>query len=65
MTMQLEYFTIREAAERLGKDQSQVWRYIDQKLLPAVRLGYQWVIERSAVESFTPPPRGNPNFRKS
>ena len=65
MTMQLEYFTIREAAERLGKDQSQVWRYIDQKLLPATRLGYQWVIERSAVENFIPPPRGNPNFRKS
>jgi excisionase family DNA binding protein len=63
--MQVEYLSIAEVADFLKKDRTQVWRYIRHKLLPAMKLGNQWVVERTAIENFTPPRRGNPNFRKS
>lgn len=59
------YYTTAEAAGVLGKDPSQVWRYIDAGLLPAINLGAQWVIEQAKVHEFVPPPRGNPLLRKN
>lgn len=58
------YYTIQEAAEVLNRDPSQVSRYIQDGLLKAIDLGHQKVIEQAAVHGFTPPPRGNPQFRK-
>ena len=58
------YYTISEAADVLKRSESQVSRYIKQGLLPAVDLGHQKVMEQSIVHNFTPPPRGNPNFRR-
>ena len=58
------YYTISEAAGVLNRSESQVSRYIKQGLLPAVDLGHQKLIEQSIVHTFTPPPRGNPNFRR-
>ena len=58
------YYTISEAAEVLSRSESQVSRYIKQGLLPAVDLGHQKLIEQSAVHTFTPPLRGNPEFRR-
>ena len=57
------YYTIQEASEILGRDSSQVWRYVRDGLLPAVQFGRQWAIEQAEVHGFSPPPRGNPNFR--
>jgi len=58
------YYTIGEAAEVLGRSESQVSRYIKHGLLEAVDLGHQKLIEQSAVHTFTPPLRGNPTFRR-
>lgn len=58
------YYTIAEAAEVLERSESQVSRYIKQGLLPAADLGHQKLIEQSAVHTFIPPPRGNPDFRR-
>lgn len=58
------FYTVYEAAEILGRSHSQVCRYIRQGLLPARDLGGQRLLEQSAVHNFTPPPRGNPEFRK-
>ena len=57
------YYTIQEASAVLERTPSQVWRYIHDGLLPAKQFGRQWAIEQAEVHQFTPPPRGNPNFR--
>lgn len=58
------YYTIAEAAEVLKRSPSQVTRYIQDGLLKAIPLGHQYLLEQSVVHNFTPPPRGNPNFRR-
>lgn len=58
------YLTIAEAAVIIGVDGSQVRRYCIDRKLPAVKVGQQWLIERSAVEQFDRPPVGNPNLQK-
>lgn len=58
------YYTIYEAAEVIGVSHSQVTRYVKDKLLPAVELGHQKLIEQEAVHKFQRPPVGNPQFRK-
>jgi len=58
------YYTVREAASVLNKSHGMVCRYIRKGLLPAKNLGNQIVIEQSDVHKFTPPPPGNPRFRK-
>lgn len=58
------YYTIGEAARVIGRSESQVSRYITNGLLRAVDLGHQKMLRQRDVDSFTPPPRGNPNFLK-
>lgn len=56
------------AAKRLGKSRRQVLNYIQQGKLEACPVdgGKAYVIDSDALERFTPPPIGNPNFsRKS
>jgi excisionase family DNA binding protein len=58
------YYTTAEAGSVLGRDPSQVWRYIKAGLLPAINVGAQWLIEQAPVHEFVPPPRGNPLLRR-
>jgi excisionase family DNA binding protein len=58
------YYTIEEAAKVIGRARSQVTRYIQKGLLKAVDLGHQKLIEQTDAHNFSPPPRGNPMFRK-
>jgi excisionase family DNA binding protein len=58
------YYTVYEAAQVIGVSHSQVTRYIKSKLLEAVELGHQKLIEQEAVHKFQKPSVGNPNFRK-
>ena len=64
MTILPDYYTIREAAEVIGRSQSQVSRYITRGLLEAKSFGPIKLIRQADVHSFTPPPRGNPLFRR-
>lgn len=58
------YYTPIEAAIVLGKSRTQVCKYVRDGLLPAARVGKNILIEQAKVHSFTPPPRGNPLFRR-
>lgn len=58
------YYTAQEAADIIGVGYSQVCNYVNDKKLPALRLGTQILIEQSAVHKFKRPLRGNPEFRK-
>jgi len=58
------YYRVNEAVAVLKRSHSQICRYIKRGLLPAIDLGGQLLIEQSAVHEFSPPPRGNPNFRR-
>lgn len=60
-----EYVTVKEAAEIIGVDESQVRRYIYAGRLKAIDLGKQWLLDREQVRKFRRPPPGNPNFRKN
>jgi excisionase family DNA binding protein len=57
------YCTAKEAANVIGKSHTQVCKYVRDGLLPSIRVGKSLLIETEKLESFTPPPRGNPNFR--
>ena len=59
-----DYYTIQQAAVYLGKNPSQVWRYCRDGLLKKKMLHMQSFILKSDVHNFTPPPPGNPAFRK-
>lgn len=59
------YYTIREAVPIIGRSHGMICRYIRDGLIPAKRIGVQILIEQSAAHEFIPPPRGNPNFRKT
>ena len=59
-----DYYTTREAATILGRDVSQICRYIRRGDLPAIDLGHQRLIRRTDVRRFRLPLRGNPNFRR-
>jgi len=51
--------TIDRAAKTLGKDQSQVRRYVRAGLLPARKVGGKvWLLDAAAVDNFVPPPVG-------
>jgi excisionase family DNA binding protein len=58
------YYTLYEAAERIGVSHSQVSRYVQEKLLEGICLGRQILITERSVDSFKRPPRGNPAFRR-
>lgn len=55
--------TIREAAEYLERDESQISRYIRDGKLKAIDLHCQRVIKKADLYAFTPDPPGNPAFQ--
>lgn len=58
------YYTLSEAATVIDRTPVMVSRYIRKGYLPAKKIGTQYLLEQAAVHKFTPPPRGNPNFRR-
>lgn len=48
------HLSVSEAARLLERSTEQVRRYLREGRLHGVRIGGQWFIERSAVESFGP-----------
>lgn len=58
------YYTLYEAAERIGVSHSQVSRYVQEKLLVGICLGRQILIPEQSVDTFQRPLRGNPAFRR-
>lgn len=59
------YLTIQEASDVIGLSPSQLTRHCKAGKLKAKNIGKQWLIEEEDAEKFSPPPRGNPNFRKN
>ena len=59
------YVRLERAAEIIGVDPSQVWRYIDQGLLDALKIGNTHLIKEADAKNFERPLRGNPAFRKA
>jgi hypothetical protein len=58
------YIDVFQAARIIGRSYSQTCRYIEDGLLPARRVGAQRLVRKRDAETFTPPPRGNPEFRQ-
>jgi excisionase family DNA binding protein len=50
--------TTEEAAKYLGIDESMVRRYCRQEKISAIKVGRDWLIEKAALDSFEPQPRG-------
>jgi excisionase family DNA binding protein len=44
--------TIPELAQRMGVDQSTVWRHLRDGKLPGVHVGRRWLIDRARMERF-------------
>ena len=59
-----DYLLLKEAAELIGRSRRQVAQYVQDGRLPAVFRGGRYFVLRSHAASFSPPPRGNPNFRR-
>jgi excisionase family DNA binding protein len=59
------YYTAAEAAKVLRRTHSIVCRWVRMGLLPAKRAGKTILIQQGDVHDFTPPPVGNPNFRRN
>ena len=53
-----EYMTAGQAAEHLGVSASQVRRYCENGLLPATKLGRDWLIRQEEIQAFRRPPKG-------
>lgn len=49
-----------EAAEILGVAHSTLWNYINQGLLPAVKVGNSWVVHPDDLARFEKPKMGRP-----
>jgi hypothetical protein len=58
------FYTVEEAAKVIGRSYACVSRYVRDGLLPARVVGQVKLIEQSAAHAFSPPRRGNPQFRK-
>lgn len=58
------YVRLERAAEIIGVTHSQVWRYIDDGILDALKFGNTHLVKESDARNFERPPRGNPAFRK-
>jgi excisionase family DNA binding protein len=41
--------TVEEAAERLGKAESTVWRWVSKAELSGTKVGRQWLVDAKAV----------------
>lgn len=57
-----DYLTVREAADIIGVDESQVRRYCLDSKLPAKKVGQVWLIKTDDAKNFVRPPMGNPNL---
>lgn len=58
------YVRLEEAAEIIGVHPSQVWRYVNDGLLDALKFGKTHLIKEADAKKFERPPRGNPAFRQ-
>lgn len=58
------YIRLEKAAEIIGVHPSQVWRYISDGLLNALKIGNTHLVKESDAKKFKRPPRGNPAFRR-
>jgi len=58
------YVEISEIAARFHVHYSQAAKYVQKGLLPFIQVGNSKLVPAVAVDKFTPPPRGNPNFVK-
>jgi predicted site-specific integrase-resolvase len=56
------YIRLEKAAEIIGVSHSQVWRYIDDGLLDALKIGNTHMVKEDDAKSFERPQRGNPAF---
>lgn len=56
------YVEIKEIASRFHVHYSQAAKYVQHGHLPHILVGNTKLIPIEAVEKFTPPPVGNPNF---
>lgn len=57
-----EYLTTGQVAERLDVTPAYVWHLVQQRRLPARRIGrsHQWFITCADVDQFVRRPRGRP-----
>lgn len=56
------YIRLEKAAEIIGVSHSQVWRYINDGLLDALKVGNTHLVKETDAKGFERPPRGNPAF---
>lgn len=58
------YVRLERAAEIIGVDHSTVWRYIDEGLLDALKIGNTHLVKESDARKFERPPLGRPPIHK-
>jgi excisionase family DNA binding protein len=56
----MNIITPEDAAKELNVSTRQVYRYCRDGLLPAVKIGRQWLIERTDFDKFKELPRPKP-----
>ncbi len=54
------YLTVKEAARIRRVWPQAILNLIDRKRLPAVKVGWEWLIKKSDLEAFEPLPVGRP-----
>lgn len=59
MNMDSSFYTVNEVAELLRVSKLTIWRYINAGKLPAYKLGRDWRIKKSELESFIESRRNN------
>lgn len=60
-----DFITADEAAAYLNRSGTAVRVYCREGLLPAVKVGRDWIIKKEDLEAFTPPKRGRPKTRRA
>jgi excisionase family DNA binding protein len=55
-----QLLSIPQAAARVGVSRIRVWQWVNDKRLPAVKLGNYWFIDESDLQSVRPLKRGRP-----
>lgn len=58
------YVRLERAAEIIGVDPATVWRYINEGMLDALKIGNTHLVRECDAKTFQRPPRGRPPFRK-
>jgi hypothetical protein len=57
------YVRLEQAAEIIGVSHASVWRYIQEGLLDALKIGNTHLVKESDARKFERPPLGRPPFR--